>query len=273
MLHKKYQNLHTHTTYCDGKLPPEDMVKAAIEKGGGSIGFSEHSYVSFDEEYSMSLEDTPSYINEVRALKEKYAGTIDIFLGLELDYFTEKTPEGLEYIIGTTHHVEKDGKHITVDGSAGHLKKMNEIYFGGDYYAMAESYYATKAKVATKTGADIIGHFDLISKNNVNGSMFDETHPRYIKAALSAMEQILETCKLFEINTGAMYRRGAKTPYPSIQLLKELQKRGGEVILSSDSHNADSLYHQFDEMVELIKSCGFKHIKRLTKDGFVNEKI
>ena len=270
---KGYQNLHTHTTYCDGNASAEDMIKAAIQKGGSSIGFSEHSYVMFDEEYSMSLQDTSSYISEINNLKEKYNGTIDVYLGLEIDYFTERIPDGLEYIIGTAHHVEKEGKHITVDGWVEHLAVMNEMHFGGDYYAMAELYYATMAGVVEKTSADIVGHFDLIAKSNVDNRMFDEMHPRYMKAALSAMEQILEKCRLFEVNTGAMFRRGTLVPYPSLFLLKELQKRGGEVILSSDSHCAESLYYKFDEMTELIKSCGFTHIKRFTGDGFVNEKL
>jgi len=249
------------------------MIKAAIERGGSSIGFSEHSYVPFDEEYSMSLDDTPRYIDEIIKLKKKYEGTIDVFLGIEMDYFTDKAPEGLEYIIGAVHHVEKNGKFITVDGWAEHLVKMNEEHFDGDYYAMAESYFATVANVVRKTNADIVGHFDLIAKNNVNGSMFDETHPRYLDAAISAMEQVLKECNLFEVNTGAMYRRGKSEPYPSVILLKELQKRGGEVTLSSDSHCADSMFYKFDEMLELIKSCGFKYIKRFTGTGFVDEKL
>ena len=268
-----YQNLHTHTTYCDGVASAEEMIKAAIQRNGASIGFSEHSCVSFDEEYSMRLEDTPLYINEVNALKQKYEGKIEIFLGVEMDYFTDKAPEGLDYIIGAVHHVEKDGKYVTVDGPAKHLHNMASEHFKGDYYAMAEQYFATIADVIPKTGANIIGHFDLIAKNNIDNSMFDEMHPRYIKAALDAMEQILEGCKIFEVNTGAMYRMGKAESYPSQYLLKELQKRGGEVILSSDSHNEESLYYKFDEMQELIKSTGFKYIKRLTKDGFINEKL
>jgi len=268
-----YQNLHTHTTYCDGTLSAEEMIKAAIKKGGGSIGFSEHSFVAFDKDYSMRLEDTPKYIREINMLKEKYRDIIEVFLGIEADYFTEKTTNGLDYIIGTVHHVEKEGKYITVDGPARHLHQMAAENFNRDYYAMAELYFKTIADVIEKTGADLLGHFDLIAKNNIDDSMLDEMHPRYIKAALNAMDRILEKCKVFEVNTGAMYRLGKTAPYPSVYLLKELQKRGGEVIISSDSHNDDSLYYKFDEMRELIESCGFKYIKRLTKDGFINEKI
>ena len=267
------QNLHTHTTYCDGVLSAEEMIMAAIDAGGNSIGFSEHSYVFFDEEYSMSLEDTPLYISEINLLKEKYKGKIDVFLGMEIDYFTKEIPKGLDYIIGTSHHVKKEGIYITVDGWAEHMIKMNNEHFGGDFYALAESYYATVADVADKTNADIVGHFDLIMKNNVNGSLFDEMNPRYIDAAITAMEHILKSCRLFEVNTGAMFRRGVAEPYPSVNLLKELQKRGGEIILSSDSHAAESLYFKFNEMRDLVKSCGFKYIKRFTNDGFIDDKL
>ena len=270
-----FQNLHTHTTYCDGKMSVEEMVLGAIEKGGASIGFSEHSYVPFDEEYSMMLEDNQSYVNDVLMCKDKYKDKIDVFLGFELDYFTAASdvPDGLDYILGAVHHVEKEGKFITVDGPAEHLHKMAAKHFGGDYYEMVEFYYATIADIIIKTGADIVGHFDLIANNNDNNSMFDEMHPRYINAAISAMELVLDKCKLFEINTGAMYRRGATTPYPSLYMIKELQKRGGEIILSSDSHDVDSLYYKFDEMLELVRDCGFKSIKRLTSDGFVDVRI
>jgi len=268
-----YQNLHTHTTYCDGKQTAEEMIKTAIQMGGGSIGFSEHSYVPFDKDYSMTIENTPKYIDEVNMLKEKYKNDIEVFLGIELDRCADKTPEGLDYIIGSSHHVEKEKQHVTVDGAYSHVKHMNDAYFGGDYLSMAELYFDTLADIAEKTGADIIGHFDLIAKHNLDGKMFDEMHPRYVKAALEAMDIILEKCKIFEVNTGAMYRIGKKEPYPNKHLLKELNKRGGRVLLTSDSHNAKSLYYMFDEMRELLKACGFKHIKRLTKDGFIDEKL
>ena len=37
------QNLHTHTTYCDGINTPEQIILTAIDKGFGAIGFSGHS--------------------------------------------------------------------------------------------------------------------------------------------------------------------------------------------------------------------------------------
>lgn len=267
------QNLHTHTTYCDGALPPEEMIKGAIEKGCGSIGFSEHAHVPFDLNYSMDLDATNEYAGEVLALKKKYEGIIEVFLGLEQDYYTDFIPDGLDYTIGTLHYVHREDQFFDIDAGAKHQNQVVERLFGGDYYAFAEDYFSVFAKIIEKTNADIVGHFDLISKYNSNGRLFDEAHPRYVSAALGAMDEILKRRKLFEVNTGAMYRIGKTEPYPSVFLLKELKKRGGEVILTSDSHDAGSLCHMFGEMKELLKTCGFSYTKRLTKDGFIDEAL
>ncbi|MCL2200636.1 MAG: histidinol-phosphatase HisJ family protein [Oscillospiraceae bacterium] len=265
-----FQNLHTHTTYCDGTLPPEGMVKAALAKGCSSLGFSEHSHVPFDIYYSMDAAAAAEYMSEVRALQLKYEGIIEIFLGLELDYCSVDVPAGLDYTIGTLHYVEVGGEFKPVDAGLDAQKELVATCFGGDFYSFAEAYYSVFAKIVKKTKADIIGHFDLVSKFNIDGSLFDEMHPRYVDAALFAMSEILKERNLFEVNTGAMFRYNKTVPYPSPFLLKELRQRGGEVILSSDSHDGDSIGFMFPQVSELLRSCGFKHIKRLTGNGFVN---
>ena len=269
-----HQNLHTHSTFCDGILSAEDMVEAAIKVGCDSLGFSEHSYVEFDPVYSMTQENTRKYVKEINRLKEKYAGRIEIFLGLERDYYSEiETDLEFDYILGAVHHFEKDGLYVCVDNGAEMQRASVDKYCGGDFYSLAEEYFAVAADIANKTKADIIGHFDLVAKYNSGGRFFDESHPRYVSAALDAMDELLKKCRLFEVNTGAMYRMGKTEPYPSIFLLKELKKRGGEVLLSSDSHSAESLCHEFENMKELLKYCGFKYMKRLTATGFVDVEI
>lgn len=268
-----HQNLHTHTTYCDGKQSVEDMIIAAISKGGGSIGFSEHSFVHFDLEYSMEIAETPAYISEIMTLKEKYRDKIEVFLGLEVDYFTDEVPVDLDYVIGSVHYIQKNGEYITVDAMPERLETAGDKYFGGDFYSLVETFFETASDVARKTKADIIGHFDLIKKHNEGSRLFDETHPRYIKAAIDAMDEILKDCKLFEINTGAMFRMGKAEQYPSTFLLKELKKRGGEILFTSDSHCEQSLYYKFDEMQEIARSCGFTYIKHLTPNGFIDIKL
>lgn len=76
-------NLHTHTTFCDGKNSPEEMVLSAISKGFSVLGFSGHGYTSYDLSYCMK--DMGGYISTVNMLKEKYKDKIEIYLGVEED--------------------------------------------------------------------------------------------------------------------------------------------------------------------------------------------
>ena len=275
----KMQNLHTHTTYVDGLLSPEEMILAAIESGCDSLGFSEHSYVPYDEHFSMPPDATQRYIEELKELRVKYKDKIEIFIGLEMDFDTPWRPkEVLDYTLGSAHNLKiesecGDEKYVSIDASAEFQKHIAETYFAGDYYGMAEAYFEMMTSIVEKTNADIIGHFDLITKFNNNYSRFDERHPRYLNAALNAMDKILKRCRIFEVNTGAMYRCGKTEPYPSIYLLKELKKRGGEVIITSDCHDGKSICYAFDEMSELLKSCGFTHQKRLTENGFIDVEL
>ena len=78
-------NLHTHTTYCDGKESVESMIQAAIAKDFIRLGFSGHVFNDFRPEdqdiWCMSPERTQKYSAEVRAMAEKYKDKIDILCG------------------------------------------------------------------------------------------------------------------------------------------------------------------------------------------------
>ena len=268
-------NFHTHTTYCDGELTVEQMVRAAIDKGMDALGFSEHSYLSFDD-FCMSRDGTHEYMRDVRQLAQKYP-EIELYLGIEQEYYAEwiVPPEEFDFIIGAVHYVKTGGKFVSLDDGAQAQRQVVLDHFGGDYYAMAEAYFDTVAALAD-TPCDFIAHFDLCAKyNNLDplAPLFDELHPRYVNAALRAMDTLVSAGKPFEVNTGAMYRLGRPEPYPSAFFLRELHRRGAQVLLSSDSHDAQSLCHGFEDMKTLLRSCGFTHIKRLTRNGFVDVAI
>lgn len=61
-------NAHTHSTFCDGKNPPEEMIRAAERLGFVSLGFSGHACQGFDWEYSMTAETQKAYLETVRTL-------------------------------------------------------------------------------------------------------------------------------------------------------------------------------------------------------------
>ena len=112
---KYLQNLHTHSTYCDGKDTLEEMILSAIEQGFQSVGFSGHSYMHYSPGHSMSIAGTEEYKKEIAALKEKYKGQLDIFCGLEVDMYSEVDLSGYDYLFGTAHYLKKDGILVVND--------------------------------------------------------------------------------------------------------------------------------------------------------------
>lgn len=239
------RDLHTHSCFCDGENTPEEMVLAAIEKGLECIGICAHSPVDFDRDYFLPAERFGEFQAEMARLKAKYADRIEVLCGLELDIFSDVDSSGFDYIIGSVHYVEADGDYISVDESFDILRNGCEKHFGGDYLALAERYYATLGCVAEKTGCDIIGHFDLITLNNDGNRMFVENNPRYVSAWKAAADALLESGKVFEINTGAQCKGRREVPYPAPAIQDYITARGGRFIRNSDAHKAENIaYNQ-----------------------------
>ena len=234
-------NYHTHTTFCDGENTPEEMVQEALRLGCWGIGFSGHSYTPFDESCCMSREGTKEYKACIRALQKKYAGKIDIALGVEQDYYSEEPTIDYDYIIGAVHYVKKGREYLPVDESAEKQIEIVDKYYNGDFYGFVEDYYRNVADLYNKTGCDIVGHFDLITKYNEGCALFDTAHPRYRDAAEWALEELTMSPVIFEINTGAMARGCRTEPYPEKRIIGMLLRCGIMVMKNSDAHCKEDL--------------------------------
>ncbi len=241
-------NFHTHTKYCDGKNAPREMVEKAVELGFFALGFSGHAFTPPEPEYSMSPEETAQYKDEILALRDEFRGRLDIYCGIEMDYYSEEDTSEFDYVIGSVHYLERNGAYYNIDGSPERFERAVEA-FGGDVYALIEAYYDIVSDVVRKTDADIIGHFDLITKFNENEDLFSTSHPRYVAAVEKALSALIPTGKIFEINTGAMARGYRKSPYPSVYILDKLCKSGAKLLLTSDCHDAVNLDFGFSEVL------------------------
>ena len=242
-----HTNLHTHTTFCDGKNTPEEMVRAALEKGMTCIGFSGHSYVADDPTVGMRPEQEAAYRAEIARLREVYRDRITIYCGLELDYETElKDRSPYDYFIGSVHYFRTSAGIAAVDASPQVFEEAVRNGFGNDFYRAAGAYFELVSDVVRKTDCDIIGHFDLITKFNEQGHFFDEEDPRYVAAWQHAVDKLIPEGRIFEINTGAVARGLRTRAYPSLSILKYIRERGGRFLLSSDSHDTGSLGCQFE---------------------------
>ena len=108
-------NYHTHNRLCDGEGPAEDYVEAAAAKGFAALGFSSHAplppNVAVPHSWTLSEDSLPDYLAEIRRLRDAWAGKIQVYLGLEIDYIPgSQAPSdpkwdalGLDYRIGSVH--------------------------------------------------------------------------------------------------------------------------------------------------------------------------
>ena len=253
-------DLHTHSTFCDGKNTPEEMVQAAIAKGLTCIGFSSHGYAPYDLDCCMPEADIPAYQTEILRLREVYRGQIRILLGIEQDCLSDTPTAGYDYVIGSAHYVRCGGEYACVDEGTASFDAAAERFFGGDYYAFAAAYFALEAEVVARTNADIIGHFDLFSKFNGGGCRFDEDDPRYVRAWQDAAARLLETGRPFEINTGALARGYRAVPYPAPPILRWLGAHGARFLLAGDSHSTAGVAFDFDRWEAFARAEGLKLI-------------
>ncbi len=239
-------DFHVHTTFCDGSASPEEMVRAALDKGMPAIGFSGHSHTAFDESWCMSAPGTAAYRAEIARLKAAFAGQIDVFCGVEQDLYSDATTDGCDYVIGSVHYLRVGDAYLPVDESAALQRDAAARCFGGDIYAFTEEYFRQLARLPAATGCGVIGHFDIVTKFNGDGSLFDERHPRYVAAWQAAADALLDSGALFEINTGGIARGLRSVPYPAPPILAYLIERGARFLLSGDAHRPDGLCFGFD---------------------------
>ena len=260
-------NFHTHTSFCDGKNTPREMVQEAIERGFTALGFSMHSFLEKDLHIVPSRDSETAYIKEVLALKKEFADKIKIFLGLEQDLYSDAPRSDFEYLIGSVHYIKRDDDFFPVDAGKEKLLFIVDTYFGGDFCAFAEDYFSLVCEVAKKIKPDIIGHFDLIMKYCEQIDL-PETD-RYIEVATEAIKRLIPLGIPFEINTGAMSRGLRTTPYPSERLLKIMQQNGAKIVFSSDCHNKDFLEYGFDAAKKMALDAGFTEHGIITENGMV----
>ena len=114
-------NYHTHTARCGHASGTEEAyILRAIENGITHMGFSEHAPFCFPDGYEsyyrVPVAQTEDYFSTLRALREKYAGQIDLKIGYEMEYYPlhfdamlrQSRAAGCEYLILGQHFLDNE---------------------------------------------------------------------------------------------------------------------------------------------------------------------
>ena len=235
-------SVHTHSTLCDGKASPEAMAAAAYAAGVRYFGVSCHSHTPIpDDEGAVLPADMTDYRAAVLALREQYAGRMEVLLGLEWDSQSDISPDGFDYWIGSVHYQRApDGAYYAADWGEAQFSACRDRMYGGDALAVAEGYFRNVARVAAMRPT-ILGHLDLITKLNAGNRFFDEDTPRYRSAALDALHAAVLPClkstpaaspadtvprpirRCFSSGSGAIWADGSfSPPMPTVRILWSL---------------------------------------------------
>jgi len=265
---KNLFNLHTHSTFCDGKAKPEEYVIRAIELGFHTLGFSSHAPVPFENNFSLKVEQFDEYTNTIRELKERFKEKINIFLALEIDYipgitknFEEFVREGnLDYTIGGVHLIrnkEKQGLWFT-DGPKQETYDigLNKIFNRNVRKAVEAFYYQTQEMVVTQK-PDIIAHLDKIKMHNKN-RYFSEEENWYKDLVWKTLKIISGSDCIVEVNTRGLYKKRSDTTFPGPAILEQIHHLGIPITLSSDAHKPEDLNGYYNETLYLLRDIGFE---------------
>ncbi len=263
-------SIHNHTTFCDGKSTPEEMLQEAIRRGLTTIGFSAHSYTPCDPSYC--LRDTDGYFAEIERLKGKYQDQITVLAGLEVDRYGVSDPRA-DYVIMSVHNVIIGDRLYVVDYSKEELEKCIKECYDGDVYRLVEDYYRTVEESLDIDGYDVVGHLDLVTKYNQMLPLIDYTDPRYVSAVDRVLQKLDGKNIPLEVNTGGV-ARGYKTEfYPSREVLSLTKKYDIPLCVTADAHTKEGVDFGFDSAVAMLKELGFGSVVQLTKVGFVTTQI
>ena len=263
-------SLHTHTLFCDGRDDVETMCHAAFDKGLCAIGFSAHGPLfkktGIKTNWHIPDERLDAYIGEVRSARRRWEGKLAVYLGLEVDYIkglrSARDPDiqalGLDYIIGSVHYiVPANGAELfTVDGPPEEMERGVRAGFGGDGEAMMHAYWDAAAEMTALGGFDILGHIDLVKKNNQDGRWFDnESEACRLRAAEIA--RLAAAGLTVELNTGGLNRNRTRDTYPSPSFLRLFRERRVPALITADAHCAEDLDGHYDTALQTLLEAGY----------------
>lgn len=262
----KLTNYHCHTEFCDGQSSALDMANTAWSKDFGVLGFSSHAPLPFSTGWTMEEDRLSEYRAEILRIRELFRGRMEVLLGYEADWYPGKRVPGdafwqgveRDFLIGSVHFlIAPDGTEFTVDDKPEKLARVLGVNYLSDSRKLVGDYYAALRALIRHGHFDILGHFDLIRKNNGECKVFSDGDSWYRSEVMATIEELAARPVVVEVNLGGMSRGRTFTPYPEIWMLKEMRQRNIPVTLCSDAHHSDHLTLFREAGIAAMKQAGY----------------
>jgi len=234
-------NYHTHTKRCGHAIGEDrEYVEAAIQAGIQILGFSEHTPyptgTNFKSGMRILLEDAEDYFQSITALREEYKKDIQIYIGVEAEYFPEHFSKLLDYLKEYPLDYMILGNHFVPDEQFG-------SYVGSPFTdrQILED-YADNVIAAIQTGKfTYVAHPDLPNYVGAGGeAVRAEVFRRICKAAKEYHIPL-------EINMLGYMRQ---IQYPSDTFFKVAAECNNDIVIGMDIHNPEDFFNR-----EALKAC------------------
>lgn len=240
-------NFHAHTTRCKHATGTErEYVENAIKAGFEVLGFSDHAPYLFDGDYvsriRMDMEQLEGYVNTIEELKREYQKEIQIFGGLEMEYF----PALFERTFAKMQEYPLDylilGQHCFTD-------EVGFEYTGRIWREESRlELYVDRVTTAIETGLfTYVAHPDII--HYVGDDAIYDKHMRRLAKCLKANNMPIE------INVNG-YRE--QKQYPREAFMEIGVQEGCDFIVGVDAHNPREMLDEenYQGCIELAESLG-----------------
>jgi len=229
-----------------------ECCRAAIERGIGVIGFTEH--VDFDpSDPGYGFFDYEACRGAMEKAREVFVGTPTVLFGVEVDYqewFEDRIREFLsrynfDYVVGSVHAIAQQPLM-----SAGYRAGRSGVRAYADYFEAV-------TKSAASELFDVIGHFGYAARQDPDVN--DRSLSDWFRAAAGdALKAIVASGAALEINASGC-RHSVRRPYPSVWCLEQYRELGGlRVTIGSDAHGPTEVGLGVEQAVRLAQRIGLE---------------
>ena len=248
-------NYHTHTDRCHHAVGRErEYIEVAIERGLSGIGISDHCPMPFPRDYPshrMTVAEYPEYIESLLALREEYRGRIEVYIGLEVEYYPLLFPELMRIISPYPLDYLILGQHFLSNEFDGGMAAVVPTYDENDLAT-----YVTQTLEGLEKGVfSYLAHPDIFNYKGDDASYRRHMLPliRYAKEQGIPLEYNL---------LGQRDRRN----YPTDRFFRLVAEENAPVILGSDAHEPWNVATPEDlrEATRRLSALGITPIEKLT---------
>lgn len=237
-------DLHTHPVAHGAGCYKEEFLRQfmhkAKEEGISHLGFTDHDCYLDLIDFKMGEKLNQSNPD------------VQIYIGLEVDYFPEKEHEikkrlieyPLDYVIGSVHSIGDWDFDVL---------EQKFRYKEWDIDHLYETYFQLIAQAARSNLFQIIGHLDLIK-------IFNYRPKQDIFKWVEPCLRVIQAHDLtVEVNTAGLYKPVGEI-YPEERIIKRCFELNIPLTISSDAHEAEQVGRYNREIRELLRKIGYKEV-------------